>query len=192
MITDLVNLDIAPLPAADQRHPWLRYQIQEYTKGIRHSYEQRLETMWSRLVNRVHVLDFEGLTPEMSTYRMSDTEMGLDVADTMCFQLGGALKKVAGVDLFYLRSMDCGTTNVPHLLAQYLFRHAGGGRAGPRCQGGLYWASGYAFWASQGPKRQQATAAGAYEADEAGQAAKEFAQEISTPAYALPPPPLAP
>ncbi|GJR04332.1 retrovirus-related pol polyprotein [Tanacetum coccineum] len=27
---------MAPLPAADQRHPWLRYQIEEYTEGIRH------------------------------------------------------------------------------------------------------------------------------------------------------------
>ncbi|GJS70390.1 hypothetical protein Tco_0703231 [Tanacetum coccineum] len=56
---------MAPLPAVDQRHPWLRYQIEEYTEGIRHSYEQRLETIWSRPVNRVHVLDFEGLTAEM-------------------------------------------------------------------------------------------------------------------------------
>ncbi|GKA74345.1 ribonuclease H-like domain-containing protein [Tanacetum coccineum] len=57
--------DMAPLPAADQRHPWLRYQIEEYTEEIRRSYEQRLETIWSRPVNRVHVLDFEGLTAEM-------------------------------------------------------------------------------------------------------------------------------
>ncbi|GJZ25979.1 hypothetical protein Tco_0570232 [Tanacetum coccineum] len=41
------------------------YTIEEYTEGIRHSYEQRLETIWSRPVNRVHMLDFEGLTPEM-------------------------------------------------------------------------------------------------------------------------------
>ncbi|GJW78217.1 hypothetical protein Tco_0139899 [Tanacetum coccineum] len=27
---------MAPLPAADQRHPWLRYQIEEYNKEIRH------------------------------------------------------------------------------------------------------------------------------------------------------------
>ncbi|GJT34411.1 hypothetical protein Tco_0924830 [Tanacetum coccineum] len=29
-------LDMAPLPAADQRHPWLRYQIEEYNEEIRH------------------------------------------------------------------------------------------------------------------------------------------------------------
>ncbi|GJY23831.1 hypothetical protein Tco_0397489 [Tanacetum coccineum] len=32
---------------------------------------------------------------------------------------GQAPEKVTGVDLFYLRSMDRGTTNVPHPLAQY-------------------------------------------------------------------------
>ncbi|GKC63592.1 hypothetical protein Tco_1096190, partial [Tanacetum coccineum] len=77
---------MAPLPAADQRHPWLRYQVEGYIKGIIYSYEQRLETIWSRPVNRVHVLDFEGLTPRMRQdleVRMSDTEMGLDVADTL-------------------------------------------------------------------------------------------------------------
>ncbi|GJZ32186.1 hypothetical protein Tco_0577622, partial [Tanacetum coccineum] len=57
------DIDMEPLPAADQRRPWLRYQIEEYTKEIRQSYEQRLETIWSRPVNRVHILDFEGLTP---------------------------------------------------------------------------------------------------------------------------------
>ncbi|GJT40362.1 reverse transcriptase domain-containing protein [Tanacetum coccineum] len=37
--------DMAPLPDADQRHPWLRYQVEGYTKGIVHSYEQRLKTI---------------------------------------------------------------------------------------------------------------------------------------------------
>ncbi|GKC68206.1 hypothetical protein Tco_1100804, partial [Tanacetum coccineum] len=81
---------MAPLPAAYIRD------------RIRHSYEQRLETIWSRPVNRVHVLDFDGLTPEMrhdlavrlrmvyskeGQQVMSDTKMGLDVADTLCFHL---------------------------------------------------------------------------------------------------------
>ncbi|GJV27595.1 hypothetical protein Tco_1384043 [Tanacetum coccineum] len=258
--------DMAPLPTADQRHPWLRYQIDEYTKEIRRSYEQRLETIWSRPVNRVHVLDFEGLTAEM---RMSDTIIDLDTVDTLCFQLGGvrrrmtlrqfilalglhtehemissdreflglapfyvlirdpmrrlchkmlaysilgrgqAPEKVTDVDLFYLRSMDHGTANVPHLLAQYLFRHAEGRKRGARLSGGHFirrlamhfrlvsdkglrglqvvtlelplidlhelgrlhictrygntWA-----WVAQGPETQQAAAAGALEANEAG------------------------
>ncbi|GKF39823.1 hypothetical protein Tco_0119884 [Tanacetum coccineum] len=81
---------------------------------------------------------------------MSDIKMGLDVADTLCVQLGGARRRMtlrqfilalglhskeemaeAGfgaylvwrgregdwVDLFYLRSMDHETANVPYLLA---------------------------------------------------------------------------
>ncbi|GKE31924.1 hypothetical protein Tco_1451246 [Tanacetum coccineum] len=214
--------------------------IEEYTEGIRHSYEQRLETIWSRPVNRVHMLDFEGLTPEMrqdlavrlrmvyfgegeqvfmsqawrrlfriraplvcefileflSTCRMSDTEMGLDqemeeagfgaywdgsdrlildkedlkdywieissgrdslapapsyvlIRDPvrrLCHRMiaysmsgrGQTPEKMTGVDLFYLRSMDHGTTNVPHLLTQYLFRHAEGRNSEARLSGGYF------------------------------------------------------
>ncbi|GJT96750.1 hypothetical protein Tco_1092268 [Tanacetum coccineum] len=99
--------DMAPLPAVDKRHHWLRYQIEEYSEGIRHSYKQRLETIWSRPVNRVYVLDFKGLTLEMrqdlvvklrmvysEEGQMSDTEMGLDVAGTLCFQLGGVRRRM--------------------------------------------------------------------------------------------------
>ncbi|GJV52095.1 hypothetical protein Tco_1447836 [Tanacetum coccineum] len=309
---------MAPLPAVDQRHLWLRYQVKGYTKGIVHSYEQRLKKIWSRPVNRVHVLDFDGLTPEMrqdlamrlrmvyiggegkqvfvihawrrlfgiraplvcefileflNTCRMSDTEMGLDVADTLCFQLGGVKRrmtwrqfilalglhteqemvdagfgayrdgserlipdkgdlrdywikissdrdflgpapsytpeKVTSVDLFYLRSMDRWTTNVRHLLAQYLFRHAEGRNSRARLSGvtrehpliGLHelgrlnicsrygdtWA-----WVAPGLERQQVAVAGAHEADEAGSAVDEGAHDVPAPAQAPPPPPPAP
>ncbi|GJZ85883.1 hypothetical protein Tco_0651222 [Tanacetum coccineum] len=139
MFANLVNfLDIEPLPAADLRHPWLRYQIEEYNEGVRHSYKQRLETIWGRPVNRIHILHFAGLTPEMrqdlavrlgmvysregqhvfvshawrrlfeirsplvrefileflSTCRTSDTMMDLDTADTLCFQLGGVMRRM--------------------------------------------------------------------------------------------------
>ncbi|GJZ11356.1 hypothetical protein Tco_0546115, partial [Tanacetum coccineum] len=107
--TNLVNfLDIAPLLAADQRHTWLRYQIAEYTEGIRHSYKQRLKTIWSRPVNQVYVLDFEGLTADIRQdlavrlrmvysgrdIRMSDTVMDLDTNDALCFQLGGVRRRM--------------------------------------------------------------------------------------------------
>ncbi|GJS30920.1 hypothetical protein Tco_0491540 [Tanacetum coccineum] len=46
-----------------------------------------------------------------------------------------APEKVTGVDLFYLRSMDRGTTNVLYLLAQYLFRHAERRKSGARLSG---------------------------------------------------------
>ncbi|GJT30341.1 hypothetical protein Tco_0910616 [Tanacetum coccineum] len=75
----------------------------------------------------------------------SDDEDYTIIFDENSFS-GQALEKVAGVDLFYLRSMDRGTTSVPHLLAQYLFRHVEGkkSRAVKRA---LHWAFGYAFWA---------------------------------------------
>ncbi|GJR68321.1 hypothetical protein Tco_0014386 [Tanacetum coccineum] len=127
--------DMAPLPPKDQRHPWLRYQVEGYTEDIMHNYELRLEMIFGRSVNHVHVLDFAGITEGIRltlegrlrmvytggdghelftshawsrlfeiqgllvrefilefliTYRMSDTEMGLDVLNTLCFQLGGA------------------------------------------------------------------------------------------------------
>nr|GEY47538.1 hypothetical protein [Tanacetum cinerariifolium] len=57
--------DMAPLPLRDQRHPWLRYQVEGYTEDIVHDFEQRLETIFGRQVNRVHILNFKGLTPDM-------------------------------------------------------------------------------------------------------------------------------
>ncbi|GJU38519.1 hypothetical protein Tco_1191476 [Tanacetum coccineum] len=90
---------MAPLPHRDPRHPWLRYQVDRYDEGIVRSYEQRLETIWGRPVNRVLFTShawrmlFEvraSLVRELmmeffSIYRISDIEMGLDVADTLCF-----------------------------------------------------------------------------------------------------------
>ncbi|GJW64252.1 hypothetical protein Tco_0116136 [Tanacetum coccineum] len=144
--------DMAPLPPRDQRHPWLRYQVERYTEDIVHTFEQRLEMIFGRSVNRVHVLDFLGFTEEMrktlagrlrmvytkddgqelitshawrrlfeiqgplvrefilellSTYRMSDSEMGLDVADTLCFQLGGARLREDPVRRLCHRMISC-------------------------------------------------------------------------------------
>ncbi|GKE02044.1 hypothetical protein Tco_1390027 [Tanacetum coccineum] len=176
-IKPLINYEyMASLPAADHRHPWLRYQIQGYTEEIRHR-------------SGCEIVDGVFWRGAACVREMSDTEMGLDVADTLCFQLGGVRRrmtwrlfilalglhteqemaeardflglvtsyvlirdpvrrlchmmiaysilgrgqtpeKVTGVDLFYLRSMDRRTANVPHLLAQYLFRNAKGRKSG--------------------------------------------------------------
>nr|GFA85754.1 hypothetical protein [Tanacetum cinerariifolium] len=51
---------------------------------------------------------------------------------------GQALVKVTATNLFYLRSMDRGATNVPYLLAQYLFRHVEGRKNGVRLSGGHF------------------------------------------------------
>ncbi|GJV90115.1 hypothetical protein Tco_1534053 [Tanacetum coccineum] len=301
MLTDLVNFsDMAPLPAADQRHSWLKYQIQEYIEEIRRSYEQRLETIWSRPVNRVHVLYFEGLTPEMrqdlavrlrmvysreGQQVMSDIEMGFDVADTLCFQLGGVRRRMtwrqfilalglhteqemaeAGFGAYWdgsdrlipdkgdlrdywikissdrdflgpapsyvlirdpvrrscHRMIAYNISGRGQALEKYLFRHMEGRKSGAKLSGGhfigrlamhfglvsdegltglqvvtrelplidvhelgrlnIYTRYGDTWaWVAQGPERQQAAAAGAHEADKAGPAAEEGAQEIPVP-----------
>nr|GEW10703.1 hypothetical protein [Tanacetum cinerariifolium] len=94
-LVDFTNMALAP---HDQRHIWLCYQVEGYNKEIVHDFEQRLETIFGRQVNRVHILDFKGLTPDIrlfeiraplvheflvecfSTCRIGD-EMGLDVAE---------------------------------------------------------------------------------------------------------------
>ncbi|GJY18144.1 hypothetical protein Tco_0389635 [Tanacetum coccineum] len=77
-------LHIAPLPPRDQRHLWLRYQVVGYTEEIVHDFEQRLETIFGR---QEFMLEF------FSTCRIGD-EMGLDVAGTLCFQLGGVRRSM--------------------------------------------------------------------------------------------------
>ncbi|GKF24821.1 hypothetical protein Tco_0080715 [Tanacetum coccineum] len=102
---------MAPLPAVDQRHPWLRYQVKGYTEGIVRSYEKRLETIRSRPINRVHVLDFEGLTPGMRQdlalrLRMVYTGEGQqeeDDMETVYFGIGIAHRAgddIAGFDAY--------------------------------------------------------------------------------------------
>ncbi|GJW50844.1 hypothetical protein Tco_0092195 [Tanacetum coccineum] len=80
----LFETNMTSLPAVDQRHPWLRYQIEEYTEGIRHN-EARFG---SEIKDGVF---WRGAT---GVREMSDTEMGLDVADTLCFLLGGVRRRM--------------------------------------------------------------------------------------------------
>nr|GEZ45709.1 hypothetical protein [Tanacetum cinerariifolium] len=146
---------MAPLPPRDQRHPWLRFQVEGYTEDIMHNYEQRLETIFGRSVNWVHVLDFAGLTKGMRQTlagRLGMVYIGDEGQELFTshawrrlFEIrasisgkGLAPKKVTGVDLFYLRSLDQGTANVPYLLLQYLFRHAEGRKSGTRLSRGHF------------------------------------------------------
>ncbi|GKC71528.1 hypothetical protein Tco_1117411 [Tanacetum coccineum] len=41
------------------------YKVVGYTEEKVHNFEQRLEMIFGRWVNRVHIIDFEGLTPDM-------------------------------------------------------------------------------------------------------------------------------
>nr|GFA78765.1 hypothetical protein [Tanacetum cinerariifolium] len=124
--------DMSVLPR-DQRHLWIHYQVEGYTEEIVHNFEQRLETVFSRQVNQVHTLDFEGLTPDMRQ----------DLAERLRMLYTGddgqeAPKKVTTTDLFYLCSMDRRAANVPYLLGQYFFRHAKGRKSGARLSEGHF------------------------------------------------------
>ncbi|GJT45634.1 hypothetical protein Tco_0954349 [Tanacetum coccineum] len=106
---------MAPLPAADQRHPWLRYQVEGYTEDLegltlemRQDFAVRLRIVytggegqqvfvsyaWRRLFRIRSPLVCEFILEFLSTCRISDTEMGLDVAYTLCFQLGGVRRRM--------------------------------------------------------------------------------------------------
>ncbi|GKB45222.1 hypothetical protein Tco_0890164 [Tanacetum coccineum] len=130
-------------PPRAQRHLWLRQVNQVHildfeglTKEMRQGLTDRLKMVytgaegqvlftsyaWRRLFEIQGPLVMEFMLEFFSTCRISDAELGLDVADALCFQLGRgqAPEKVTATDLFYLRSMDEGmTVNVPYLLAQY-------------------------------------------------------------------------
>ncbi|GJV01170.1 hypothetical protein Tco_1334739 [Tanacetum coccineum] len=157
-IQTLALRHMAPLPAADQGHLWLRYQIEEYTEGIRHGYvlkrrdearlavRLRLDIFWRGTAGFLAGLissDRDFLGPAHSYVLIRDPMRRL-CHRMIAYSISGrgqAPKKVTGIDLFYLRSMDRGTINVPHLLAE-------GRKSEARLLGGaLYWASGYAFWA---------------------------------------------
>ncbi|GKB02643.1 hypothetical protein Tco_0830732 [Tanacetum coccineum] len=95
---------MAPLPPRDQRHLWLHYQVVGYTEEIVHDFEQRLKMIFGRQVNRVHILDFEGLTLDMRhdlaermrmVYTRDDRQefilaLGLHTAEEMAEDIFGA------------------------------------------------------------------------------------------------------
>ncbi|GKE53011.1 hypothetical protein Tco_1488167, partial [Tanacetum coccineum] len=70
--------------------------------------------------------DFLGLAPSYVLIRYLVRRLCHKMIAYSIFGRGQAPEKVTGVDLFYLRNMDRRTTNVPHLLVQYLFRHVEG------------------------------------------------------------------
>ncbi|GKA67766.1 hypothetical protein Tco_0767683, partial [Tanacetum coccineum] len=82
---------MASLPAGDQRHLWLGYQ--DLAVRLRMLYTRDdgqhvfVSHAWRRLFGIRAPLVYEFILKFLSTCRMSDTEMGLDVVDTLCFQL---------------------------------------------------------------------------------------------------------
>ncbi|GJZ72165.1 hypothetical protein Tco_0636016 [Tanacetum coccineum] len=101
--------DLAPLPHHNLRHPWIRYQVDGYDEdGMRQTLRDRLSMVydrddgqalftiyaWRRLFEVRRPLVREFILEFLSTCRMSYTEMGLDFFDTLCFQLGGARRRM--------------------------------------------------------------------------------------------------
>ncbi|GJW00888.1 hypothetical protein Tco_1556139 [Tanacetum coccineum] len=71
---------MAPLPPHDQRHLWLRYQIQGYTEEIVYDFERRLKTIFDRRLFGIRApLVQEFILEFFSSYKIED-EIGLDVA----------------------------------------------------------------------------------------------------------------
>ncbi|GJS30921.1 hypothetical protein Tco_0491541 [Tanacetum coccineum] len=68
---------MAPLPHRDLRHPWLRYQVEGYDKGIVHSYNKEAANDMGMFGLPVHVLDFAGLTNGMRQTLADRFSMGL-------------------------------------------------------------------------------------------------------------------
>ncbi|GKA92645.1 hypothetical protein Tco_0814570 [Tanacetum coccineum] len=157
------------LPPRDQRHQYLRFEGLEYTDVDIADFEERMlmEHMgaqvlvgwardegqelftshaWRRLFEIKGPLVREFMLEFFSTCRMSDAELGLDEADTLCFQLGGARRRMTkhrissegdffGITPSYTairdpmlrlchRGMDVGSINIHYLLARYLRRFA--------------------------------------------------------------------
>nr|GFB97993.1 hypothetical protein [Tanacetum cinerariifolium] len=97
--------------------------------------------IFSRQVNRGHILDFEGLRKEIREALADRLRMVYTRAEGQPSAFQGKVKhpKVTSTDLLYLRSTDEGTTvNVSYLLAQYLFRHTEGRKRGARISVGYF------------------------------------------------------
>ncbi|GJX24985.1 hypothetical protein Tco_0231281 [Tanacetum coccineum] len=181
--------DMAPLPPRDQRHLWLRYQVNQLytldfeglTPNIRQDLAERLRMVytgddgqevfvshaWRRLFKIRAPLVQEFILEFFSTCRIG-SEMGLDVADTLCFQLGGDRHRSERV--------------IPNKgdLSDYWVEISSG-------RDFLRGAPSYTYIRIQfggcatGPKRQQVVAAGALEAAEDAPAVDEGAQADLAP-----------
>ncbi|GJY16076.1 hypothetical protein Tco_0386498 [Tanacetum coccineum] len=207
---------MAPLLAADQRHPWLRYQVEGYTKGLYLVTELRLETDMSKREGQ-----------QCSLSQLGGDYFGSE--HLWVRESSGCFSAIAGMsdnrdgswmfaDMLGLASSDVlirdPVRRLCHMMIAYsicgrdrhLRRHAEGRKSGAKLSGGHFIGRlamhfglvsdkglrGLQAWVAQGPERQHVAATGAHEADEARPAAEESAQEIPAPAQAPPPPPPAP
>ncbi|GJT24482.1 hypothetical protein Tco_0894419 [Tanacetum coccineum] len=178
----LGGVDMAPLPHRDLRHPWLRYQVEGYEEGIVYSYEHRLETIFRREVNRVHVLDFAGLISDMRQ----------TLADRLSM-LGGARRRMTWRQFILALCLnseeemtEAGHAQGRKSIARLSVGHFIGCLAAHFVLVSDEGLTGLSIIARElpGPKRQQDAAAGAFGAAKDAPAADEGAQDVPAPMQA--------
>ncbi|GKF78629.1 hypothetical protein Tco_0234197 [Tanacetum coccineum] len=146
--------------------------------------------------------DFLGPTPSYIYIKGPVRRLCHKMIACSIYDRGQGAKKVTGVDLFYLQTMDRGTANVPYLLAQYLFHHAEGRKSRARLSGGHFigrLAAHFGLVGDQGLRglfvvvsELPAAAAGALGAAKDAPAADEDVQVVLAPVQASQPPSPAP
>ncbi|GJU25420.1 hypothetical protein Tco_1164041 [Tanacetum coccineum] len=79
--------------------------------------------------------DFFTIVPSYTTIREPLRRLCHRLIAFMIYGRGQVPEKVTTTELYYLRSIDEGTVNIPYLLAQNLFRHVEGRKQGARMSG---------------------------------------------------------
>nr|GEU48376.1 hypothetical protein [Tanacetum cinerariifolium] len=223
-----ITHDMAPLPAADQRHPWLRYQIEEYSEGLGIDLVVRLRMVYFREGQQL------GGVKRRMKWRQFILALGLHTEQEMA-EAGDFLGPAPSYILIQDPMRRLCHRMIGYSISgrgRHLRSHAKGRKSRARMSGRHFiWCLAMHFelvsdqglrglqlvtrelllidlhelgrlhictrygdtwaWVAQGPERQQAAVAGAYEANEAGPPAKEVSKEIPSPAQA-PLPPLQP
>nr|GEU63250.1 hypothetical protein [Tanacetum cinerariifolium] len=140
------------LGGARRRMTWREFILALGLHTAEEMAEVRFETYW--LGSASAILDKEDLRYYLTQISSDRDFLGDDHSYTfirdhvrrLChmlisYNISGrcqAPEKVTATDLFYLRSMDQETVNVPYLFAQYLFRHAKGRKSEARMSGGHF------------------------------------------------------
>ncbi|GJW56349.1 hypothetical protein Tco_0103080 [Tanacetum coccineum] len=153
--SDFRVLNMTPLPPHDQLHLWLRYQMEGYTKEI--DLAKRLRMVYTGDDGQEIFLSH--------AWRRISSEMGLDVIDSLCFQLGGARRR-----------------------GGHLQRHIEGRKSGARLSGG-HFIKRLAHHFGLGTERQSVAAVTALGGVEDAPYVDKGAQALPAPIHAPPPPP---
>ncbi|GKA08985.1 hypothetical protein Tco_0688316 [Tanacetum coccineum] len=150
-------------------HYYLRLQefvgldtVKGYTKDIVHDFEQRLDIIFGRHVNRVHVLDFAGLTKEMGQTLADRIRMVYFGAKGQALFTTHAWRRLFKIPGLLLGGARRRMTWRQFILALGLHTFEEMAEDGFEA----YWLGSGRAWVASGPERQSAAAAGAPEVTE--------------------------